>query len=180
MDTSDNIIKKYENVALSNIDILQLLDNKANIVLYPKLYRFKNIDQILEPYEAFVLLFEAKPKYGHWTCIFKVNNNTLEFFNPYGGWPDDSLSYISTHFREKTHQDHTYLSELLLNSNYQLTYNQYKFQEAEDDIKTCGRHCVMRLIYRHLTLDQYYSFLVKCSKILNMNFDELVTLFTTI
>ena len=67
----NNILKKFENVALTNFDILKLLNEKANIVLYPELHQFTNLDQILGPYGVCVLLFEIIPKYGHWVCIFQ-------------------------------------------------------------------------------------------------------------
>jgi hypothetical protein len=174
----DKYVKKYEDIALSNHDILQLLDGKANIVLYPNLHKYDNIDQLLEPYGAFVLLFEAKPKYGHWTCIFKLDNDTLEFFNPYGGFPDNSLRHIPDGFKRQSYQNHTYLSALLFKSPYELTYNEHKFQKLKKNIRTCGRHCVFRLLCRWMSLKQYYDFLVDISKQLNMNFDQLVTFFT--
>lgn len=173
-----NIIKKYEDVALSNKDILCLLNDKANIVLYPNLYKYNNIDELLQPYGAFVLLFEAKPKYGHWTCVFKVDNRTLEFFNPYGGFPDDALERIPQDFSLVSNQNHTYLSKLFIESPYNLTYNQYPFQKEEEDIRTCGRHCVVRLLCRQMTLDGYYVFMRQLSQILNMDFDEIVTILT--
>jgi len=172
------VLKKYEDVALSNIDILKLLDYKANIVLYPELFKYRHIDELLEPYGAFILLFEIRPKYGHWTCVFKVDDNTLEFFNPYGGYPDDSLEYIPDEFREKSHQDHTYLTYLLLTSPYDLTYNEYAFQQEGRNIRTCGRHCVVRVLCRSMDLDTYYRFLKAISEHYNLSFDEIVTWLT--
>jgi hypothetical protein len=174
-----NIIKKYENVALSNIDILKLLDHKANIILYPDLHKYKNIDEILEPYGACVLLFEAVPQYGHWVCLFKVNNDTLEFFNPYGGYPDDSLLSINKYFRKISKQDKPKLSLLMLNSPYKLTYNEFPFQKKHKNVKTCGRHCVFRLLNRFLNLYQYLDFLNFLSKKWNLDYDAIVTILTS-
>ncbi len=172
------LLQEYEDIALSNVDILKLLDGKANIVLYPQLHHFKNIDQLLEPFGACLLLFEAKPKYGHWTCIFKLDDNSIEFFNPYGGYPDDALKYIPFQFRQVTNQNHTYLSYLLYKSHYDLNYNEYKFQKVSKNIRTCGRHCVVRLLFRWMTLEQYHEFLHDLSIIMNMNYDEIVTYLT--
>jgi len=173
-----NIIKKYEDIALSNYDILKLLNGKANIVVYPNLYKYDNIEQLLEPYGALILLFEAKPKYGHWTCVFKLDNDTLEFFNPYGGYPDDSLRYIPEEFKSITNQNHSYLTRLLIDSPYNLTYNEYQFQKVGKDIRTCGRHCVVRLLCRWMDLYEYYNFMEQLSNVLNMNFDGVVTVLT--
>jgi hypothetical protein len=172
------IIKEYEDVALSNYDILKLVNHKAKIVLYPNLHKFKTIDQILGPYGACIILFEAKPNYGHWCCLFKVDDNILEFFNPYGGYPDDTLEYIPISFRKISHQCKPYLSFLLYNSPYELTYNEFQFQQHKPNIRTCGRHCVMRILCRNLSLYDYVKFLDLLCQKFNMNYDEVVTLIT--
>jgi|SRR5271154_2028970 len=173
-----DILKVYENIALSDREVLKLIDGKANLILYPDLIEYDNIDEILEPYGACIILFEAKPKYGHWCCLFKQNEKLLEFFNPYGGYPDDSLEYIPMHFRLISNQYYPYLSFLMYYSPYELSYNEYKFQKHGKDIKTCGRHAAMRLVFRHLSLDDYKQLLDFLCKILKMNYDEIVTLLT--
>ena len=69
MNTFDDIIKIYENIALSDSQVLKLINGRANLMLYPDLHKYESIDEILKPYGACILLFEAKPKYGHWCCI---------------------------------------------------------------------------------------------------------------
>ena len=171
-------MKCYEDIALSNKDILQLLDGKASIVLYPQLHKFHNIDQVLGPYGACILLFEAKPKYGHWCCLWKLNPTTVSFFNSYGGYPDDSLEYINDEFRRNTNQKYPILSQLLLDSPYELTYNDIDYQKHKQDIRTCGRHCVVRLKCRNLTDEEYEEFIKYYCKELRINPDELVTVLT--
>jgi hypothetical protein len=174
-----NVIKHYENVALSNMDLIKMLDGKAKVVIYPDLIKYKNIDQVLGKYGACFLLFEAKPKYGHWCCLFKTDENKIEFFNPYGGYPDDSLDFIPMHFRQMTDQLYPILSLLLLGSKYKLEYNQYPFQMKAKDVKTCGRHCVCRLLCRHLSLNEYKRFLDFMSSKLHLNYDGIVALITS-
>jgi mRNA-degrading endonuclease YafQ of YafQ-DinJ toxin-antitoxin module len=173
-----DILKVYENIALSDKEVLKLIDGKANLILYPDLIQYDNIDEILAPYGACIILFEAKPKYGHWCCLFKQNEKLLEFFNPYGGYPDDSLEYIPMHFRLISNQYYPYLSSLMYKSPYELSYNEHKFQKHNKDIKTCGRHAAVRLVFRHLSLDKYKELLDFLRKILKMNYDEIVTLLT--
>ena len=173
-----NQIKYYEDVALSNNDICKLIDGKANIIIYPDLHKYENIDQLLEPHGACILLFEAKKNYGHWCCLFKQKPNLLEFFNPYGGYPDDSLKYIGTDFRIKSNQDYPYLSKLMIDSPYNLSYNEYAFQKHKPDIKTCGRHCSLRIICRDMPINEYYNFINYYSKKLNLDNDGFVTLLT--
>lgn len=173
-----DIIKKYEDIALSDKEVLKLIYKRANLILYPNLHKYNNIDEILHPYGACILLFEAKPRYGHWCCIFKINDKLLEFFNPYGGYPDDSLEYISNRFRKISNQLYPHLSYLMLKSHYELSYNEYQFQEHNPDIKTCGRWCAIRLRYRYLNLDQFHNMIENMSDILRVTHDELVTLLT--
>ncbi|HLX52494.1 MAG TPA: hypothetical protein VKR58_01040 [Aquella sp.] len=170
-----DIINEYKDIALSNSDVLKLVNGKANIILYPELVNYNSIDEILEPYGACFLLFEARLKpfpYGHWCCLFKLDNQTIEFFNPYGGYPDDSLEYIPMDIRKQSNQDYPYLSWLMINSPYDLTYNEHKFQKHGNNIKTCGRWCAVRLLCRNSNLEQF----TKIFK--NKNGDELVTLVT--
>jgi hypothetical protein len=173
-----DIIKQYEDVALSNFDLIKLLDGKANIVIYPNLVNYNNIDEVLGPYGACFLLFESKKQYGHWVCLFKRNQNTIEFFNSYGGYPDTSLEYIPMHFREESGQIYPYLSWLLLESPYELEYNEFQFQKKNKNIKTCGRHTVIRLLLRDLDIYQYKAFLDMIKRKTGMNYDQIVTMLT--
>jgi hypothetical protein len=175
MNNIKRIIKYYENVALSNKDLEEIVDNKAKIVLYPNLIKYETINEVLGKTGACFLLFEAKPSYGHWCCLFKQNKNTIEFFNPYGGFPDNSLDYIPLHFRKITNQLYPILSILLIQSPYNLTYNEYAFQRKSKDIKTCGYHCAVRLLLRNLTLKEYKKYLDKMSKELGLDYDGVVT-----
>lgn len=171
-------IKYYEDVALSNKDVFDLLDGKVSIVLYPDLHKYHNIDEVLGPYSACVLLFEAKPKYGHWVCLFKQTPNEVCFFNPYGGYPDDSLHYIDDKFRKESNQDKPILSKLLIESPYQLSYNEFQFQQRKKDIKTCGRHCVTRISCRDKDIYQYKDLLDDLCNRLGTDYDGVVTYLT--
>lgn len=181
MESFDNIIKIYEDIALSDSEVLKLLDGRCNIILYPDLYKYNSLDEILEPYGSCILLFafQIKPSiYGHWCAINKISDNEVEFFNSYGGWPDDTLKHILGGIRKKSNQDKPYLSMLMLESPYQLSYNEYRFQKHGKNIKTCGRHCAIRSIFKDLSLEEYKKLLETLGKKLNMDMDELVTFLT--
>ena len=172
------IIKKYEAYSLSNKDIFNLLDGKFNMVLYPNLHKYRSIDEVLGPYGACVLLVEAKERYGHWTCLWKLNQNTVSYFNSYGGYPDDSLDYVPEEFAKENHEDKPYLSVLLDNSPYELTYNEYAYQKRGPDTRTCGRHVCVRLFCRTMDDDQYHKYLEHFCEKYNLTPDEFVTLMT--
>jgi hypothetical protein len=175
---SNNTLKHYENIALSDANMFNLLDGKANIVLYPNLLNYKDIDELLGPYGMCVLLFMATKNYGHWVGIFKHNNHTVSFFNSYGGYPDDSLKYIPYHFAKVNNEDVPYLSILLDKSPYDLTYNEYKYQKRDSNIRTCGRHVAVRLFCRSMSDDEYHEYIKHFTEKFNINADEMVTLLT--
>lgn len=169
-------IKNLENIGLSSDEILQLIDGKANLILYTDLAKITNIDDILKPYGACIILYLTRKNYGHWVCLIKLDDKTLEFFDPYGFMIDEELDWnIDKNFRKFSKQDYPHLTSLLYYSPYYLTYNQYKFQKKKNDIKTCGRHTALRILLRNLSLDEYYNLILSMHK----DPDYLVTLLTS-
>jgi hypothetical protein len=185
----NELLARLKKVALSDTQLMGLINNKANIILYPDLWQVDSIDDILNPYGACIIFFESDIKdnarFGHWCLLFKLDDHHLEFFNPYGGYPDDSLKYIPDDLKHSTHQDKPYLSLLLLRSPYDLSYNEYKFQHEAKNIMTCGRHVACRLNNRDLSLEEYHKMLITCLDQLNkklnkkLNFDDLVSILTS-
>lgn len=173
----DRIINRYKKIALSDSEVLDLMNGRANIVLYPDIYKYDTLDEMLGPDQAAIILFESKPNFGHWVSIFR-NDNDVTFFNSYSGYPDDTLKFIDKQFKMSTNQDKPYLSLLMLNSPYKLHYNEFKFQRHGGDINTCGRWAALRLIFRTLNCSEFHSLIVNLSKMLNIGFDNLATLLT--
>jgi len=154
----DKYIKKLESVSLSDQDILNLLGGQTNLITYTDLACTHNIDDILLPYGKCVILYLTKDHYGHWTCLTKINDNLLEFFDPYGTIIDDELKDIERNFRKKSKQNYPHLTSLLYESPYDISYNHYRFQKRNPGIKTCGRHVVTRILLNDLSLDNYIKF----------------------
>lgn len=174
-------LKYYENIALSNHDILRLLNNKCNIILYPDLHKYQSIDQLVDPYNCCIILYAAQIKpsmYGHWCALIK-RANSIEFFNPYGGIPDCCLGQIDPKVRMKSNQLLPYLMMLMEDSPYELHYNEFQFQKKGYDIKTCGQHCCVRVFCKDMNIYQYKQLLDKLCKKLKTNYDGVVTILTT-
>jgi hypothetical protein len=153
----EKAIKKYAKYSLSNSDIENLLDHKMNLILYPELAKFDNIDDVLGPYGACVILYLTRHNYGHWVCIFRRPGNKLEFFDSYGLMPDDELKFVSENIRRELKQDYPHLTWLLYNSGYKIEFNHHKFQKKGSDIATCGRWVVLRLLLRDISLTQFIN-----------------------
>ena len=98
------------DIALSDKDIMRLIKGKANLLTYTELQKYNNIDQVLGPYSALVLLYETSKNFGHWVCVFKVNENTIEHFDSYGLKPDDELKFIPEYFREVNYEEIPHLT----------------------------------------------------------------------
>jgi hypothetical protein len=172
-------LKYEEDIALSDTDIRNQLGGTCNIVVYPDLHNYASLDELMGVNNCAVILYESKPEYGHWTTVFKPNRDTVEFFNSYGSEPDANLKNIPEPFRHKSHQDYPYLSKLLLDSPYDLTYNPYKLQKKNNDVRTCGRHVVERLKNKNLPLTQYIDMLDDLCKYYHTDYDGVVTIETT-
>lgn len=174
------MIDYYENIPLSNFDIIKYMNGQSTIILYPDLYKYKSIDEVLGPYNIAFILLETRKNYGHWTCLFKNSSDEVEFFNPYGGIPDSSLDFVPYPFKKESHQDFPYLTKLLFESPYEIFYNEFDFQKHNKYIKTCGRHCVVRIWLKHLDIYQYKQELDNLCKQMDLDYDGVVTILTTI
>ena len=175
-------IKEYQDVALSDRDLLYLLDGKANIVLYPDLAEMTSLDEVLGESGAAIILYCSKPSYGHWCALIRGvgdDYGKVEFFNPYGGFPDDSLELLDPQWARRSKQDEPKLSLLMIDSPYELSYNQYPFQAYGRGIKTCGRHCASRVLLRHLPLDAYAAAIYGEAEKTRTTPDAVVSAFTS-
>jgi hypothetical protein len=173
-----NRLAPYENIPLNDKDLYHLLGSSYNLVLYPELNKYNSIDELLGNKNACILHFTTRHNYGHWACFWKLNSRTVSFFNSYGGYPDDALSFIPKDFAAENHENYPYLSRLLDHSPYRLTYSATKYQKHSPDIKTCGRHVAVRLMLRDKTDGQYFNFIKKNCTQYHLTPDELVTLIT--
>lgn len=141
-----DVIEHYKSIPLSDSYVRKKLNNMCNIVLYRDLHKYRTIDQLFGPYRCCVLLFESKEGFGHWVCLFK-RDDTISFFDSYSGYPDDSLPKIDKNFRKISNQMEPILSKMMMNSGYKLEYSSTPLQEKNKKINTCGRWCILRILY---------------------------------
>jgi hypothetical protein len=135
---------------------MKICDNKVVIYLYEDLAKFQSIDEALGPHGAMIILYQSKKLDGHWISVFKVDDNFLEFFDPYGFKIDQELPFFEFNLR----QGIPLLSHLIQNSNYKLITNQIDFQTIRKDINTCGRYSSLRIKMRTTPLKQFQALLL--------------------
>jgi hypothetical protein len=166
------LLTHIENQPFTDQEIMTLVDGKSNLVIYPDIDRYNSIDELLGHHECCIILYVTKDTptstAGHWTCLFKIDDNTLEFFDPYGNGPDTQLN--------KCIHKEPILTDLIMRSHYNVIYNKSKLQPINNhNSSTCGRHCGMRIQLRDIPIQKYAKLL---TSIKGMTPDQLVTLMT--
>jgi hypothetical protein len=148
---------------LSDTEISQYI---PNIYLYDELKNLSPEDVV--NHLPMAILYQEEPQYGHWTLLHQTPEG-LEFFDPYGIISDGEFEHLDW-------QQPHYLSKLLydLANEYQLNYNQYKFQKANDGINTCGRWIILRSLTSKWTLDEFADVICDLCYETGLTPDELV------
>ena len=157
--------------SLSGTEVLDLLDNKCNLVQYSDLHNIKSIDELLGPYKKCVLLYQTSANYGHYCCVWEYND-TIFFYDSYGSKPDSQLNFVPKDLKDELNSNHNYLIRLMYDSGKNVEYNQYEFQSKEPNVATCGRHCVNRLRFPEISINDYHDIFKDASKYMPM--DELI------
>lgn len=130
----------------TNVEICGVIPN-CKFYLYSNLWKIRNVNDLLP---KSIILYQTA-KVGHWIGIFK-NREGLNIYDSLGFMPDHELSNVPPSIRRELHEDYTYLTALLSQSNY-IVYNEYRHQRK--GTSTCGMHVAHRLMYSYMTNDEY-------------------------
>lgn len=156
-------MKKLLEKPMSSSDILKYTGGKTNIYVYSQLYNYNNIDELFDGKNSITILYEILPEVGHWCCINKITDDLIEFFDPYGLFIDQQLRFVKDKAKRTYQMRYPMITRLFDDSRYKLSYNEYAFQKKDTDIGTCGRHCMIRIKYNHIPLEQYKKIFEKLS-----------------
>ena len=161
--------KLFESISF---DYLKSLGQK--MISYEELGRgaIKQIEEL----DGFIIHTPIENKNsGHYVCLwFDTDFKKLHYFDPFGFSPFETVRK-SIYMYQTPQRDEDYFINLILDYKKRggiVLYNQKQFQNL--DTATCGRHCIIRLLYRHLSDKEYEEFL----KYRNISSDNLVTLMT--
>ena len=137
-------MNKELSYQVSNIDIMKkvLYPKKTKIIIYSALADVNDISELLPSSNSvcFILLKEDSTA-AHWTILTRVNNS-IYYFDSYGEPVDGELKNITSTNRDLYDESTKYLSKLLYNSSFDITYNNVKFQDYSNGsniINTCGK-----------------------------------------
>ena len=173
-----NDLKKVKQEPMSNFTIEKYLKN-PEIIEYSELKNYKDIDELLPNNNDYVIILYRHDTGAHWVVALK-QNNLIEHFCSYGSNPDQYYNEWATQLTNmKLGQDEPYLSKLLNNCNYEVIYNPIKYQTINNDIATCGRHCLNRVFHmlnHNTNLNDYFKYMKRKKKELNKPYDDLVSI----
>jgi hypothetical protein len=176
----DKLLKKIQSYSFSDKDMMKLVDNESNIVSYHEISKYKTLDKLLGKYRACVILYLQTKNYGHWCCIFEREDKPglINFYDPYGYFPDDELGFNSDKKNIELKQNIPYLSMLMINASdkYDYVYNPYKLQTLSKGNNICGRVVGLRLNFRDIDDKVFFDLL---SKNKAYNKDEWVIMLTS-
>ena len=172
-----NNLKEVEAYPLSDALIRKYLP-QSRILKYSQFKNFKSLDQIIPNNKDYVIiLYETSPNSGHWCCIMNFNNN-YEYFDAYGKEPSQPLTWNKPEINMMLGQSKPYLDYLINSNNKDTFYNDIEYQSTKDDINTCGRHCIFRIlcmIKKDFNLKQYYKFMKQLKNKSNEQYDIIVS-----
>ena len=162
-------IEFAESIPLSIEDLKKITNNECNIIQYHEMEPMTNIDQIFGDFDSCIVLYELQGNIGHFIAVIRNREeNKLIHYDSYGFHPDEEMNLFE-------HKVPLY-SRLFYASEYIYDINVYKHQLFKNHSQTCGRHACLRVIYRHLSNDEYNKFITSKPKITNP--DQLVTVMT--
>ena len=114
----DKLISLAVDEDLTNDHVGLICHNKYDTILYSDLVNYTSLDKVLGKNQGCILLYQTKAYEGHWCCIWKNNDRTVMFFDPYGFACDSELD-LATYVKEP------YLTKLITKSGYKVSSNHY-------------------------------------------------------
>ena len=153
--------KKAEAYTLSDDDIRSLLGGNIEITPYSKIKDAQNIGELFDSRGRAIIFYpQQSENVGHWTAMIRDGRH-IEFFDPYGEPPDAQKDGLSKNQLERMRMEHPDLTRLLEDSGCRVIFNKVQLQKMANDVQTCGRHCVCRLLYYRLPIGKYRQMIQK-------------------
>jgi hypothetical protein len=151
---------------MSDADIREYLPS-APILKYSELAKYPTLGDLLPEVKSFcILLYEDSPNKGHWVVVSRPVEGVAEYFDSYGGAPDQPLSWTPKDRRIQLGEGRPLLTQLFDKCPEEVVYNKVKYQKDGSDVNDCGRWCVLRTLKMKagLNLNQFYKYVIEEDK----------------
>lgn len=152
-------------------------------ITYSDLYKYDSIEELLPSDKTYFILLYARYQLqsevsGHWTCVTRLNNE-ISYFDSYGKPPDYAIDHW---FKDNEKQQTKFLSSMFNKTKMNVFYNDVAYQDSQNDIATCGRHCIWYILNmkKGKDLNEYYEFMKGIKQKTKMNYDQLVSFFVNL
>lgn len=148
----DKLINTQSERDLTGEEVKKIVGQGITIIAYHNLNNYNSIEELCDnETKSAIILYESKLNFGHYCAVILHDNNTVEFFDPYGNKPDSQLSFAVYDLQFKT----PFLTNLLNNFKGKLIYNKNRLQQYHKDVNTCGRWCSIRVRMRKMNLQSF-------------------------
>lgn len=164
------IIEKIKDNALTFGQLQDLVGpqqtKNCRWITYDDLNKFERVDQLMD-LGAVVILLQIEtpraPKVGHFIVLLDHGSH-YEHFDSYGLSMDQELRITDEH----------HLTKMFKMTRKPIIDNTKRLQTLREDVNTCGRWVVARLLLRKLELDAF----LKLIEYFRVNYDDLVSIMT--
>jgi len=146
-DDKNNDRENIKEMALTPIDSDQLLEiagMNCPVIVYSDLENITDINQLVSDENPCIfILYEFNKQdntiSGHWCGLAKFDDNSITFFDSFGGLPDSPLRHIPDGYKQQFGETQRKLTELLKDSDVEyIEWNSHRLQNKA--YQTCGRH----------------------------------------
>jgi len=172
----NQLVKQNLNYALGDDDIMAICDGKVKIISYEDLHDYQTIDQLMEPYGAVIILYQATKEIGHWVAVLKHKNRTIEVFGSYGLKIDEQLEFSTYNMKLHGGTAEPHLTNLIDASGYKKIYNHTQLQSYNNNIATCGRYASLRVRFRDMPMEKFVKLFTGASGLSNDEWTTALTL----
>lgn len=171
----DEIARKSDRFPFSDANLRTVMEGKARIMTYRTLMDCNDLEEVLGEHGAVIILYETRPNYGHWCCMYSAAPGLIEFFDPYGFPPDSQLQYC------KGMNVYPVLEDMFKRAGVRCHWSSAKFQKESDSVSTCGRWCSLRIALREINPKAFEEmFLSKRNKLPPDTYATLLTMFVNL
>jgi hypothetical protein len=139
---------------LNGNQLLNMMDNKCNLIPYSTIKNYRSIDDLLGYYKQAFILYEYEDKSGHWVVMYRSPKGTLCFYDSLGNNLDELNEDINK-FRKGRGLPLVNNDLSNLTAFQKVIYNNYPIQQDKTNVNTCGAYCVARLKLKSLNNEKF-------------------------